>query len=87
MLLVPDKIFLALVFLYSSPALYFSVFVLSDFTLTTVFCVYALFSVRLVSSNCYLIKSLGYGVASAPILLFVQVHDGALGGEVPTLGR
>lgn len=80
-----DKIFLGLTLLFSSPALFFEVFVLADFTLTTVHFVYVFFSVRLMSSDCIFIKSVGYGVVSAPILLYLHVNDDTLGGKVPAV--
>lgn len=85
MLLLIDKIFLGLVLLCSSPALFFVAFVLADLTVTSVFCAYAFYCVRLIGSDCIFIKSLGYGVASAPILFFFHVNDDTLGQEVPTL--
>ena len=85
MLLLVDKIFVGLAFVLVSPVLFFCAFVLVDITLSVLFCAYAFFSIQLVSSDCFLTKSIGYGVLSAPILLFLHVHDDTLGGKVPTL--
>lgn len=72
MLWVADKIFLGLVVLLSSPALVFVAVVLGDLKVFMILCMYALFSVRLVSSDCVFIKSVGYGAASAPLLLILE---------------
>lgn len=85
MLLLIDKIFLGFVLVCSAPALFFVAFILADFTVTSVFCVHAFYSVRMISSDCIFIKTLGYGLASAPILLFWHPDDHTLGGKVPTL--
>ena len=75
MLFIADKLFLGLILLLSSPA----AVVLADLHVLGVFFIYALFSVRLVGSDCLFLKSLGYGFAAAPILFFVEVDGGAMG--------
>lgn len=80
-----DKIFLGVTLLFSYPALLFTALVLYDFALTTVYCAYVFFSVRLMSSDCLYIKSIGYGVASAPIFIYLHVNDDTLGGKVSAL--
>lgn len=82
MLLLTDKIFLGIVLCCCSPAVCVVAAVPADLVAPVVFwlVVYAAWSVRLVASNCIFIKSIGYGVASAPILLAVRVqHDDAVG--------
>ncbi len=86
MLLVADKIFLWIVLLCSSPLLCFVAVVSADLVAPVVFLVvvYVALSIRLVASDCILIKSVGYGVASAPILLAVRVqNDDTVGRKVP----
>lgn len=80
-----DKIFLGLTLLFSYPALFFTAFVLADFALTAVYCAYVFLSVRLMSSDCIFIKSVGYGVVSAPIIIYLHVNDDTLGGKVSAL--
>lgn len=78
MLLVTDKIFLALVLLCSSPLFCVVAVVSADLVSPVVFLVvilYVALSIRLVASNCIFIKSVGYGVASAPILLAARVQN------------
>lgn len=74
MLLIADKVFLSIVFILSFPSALLVTFILGDFTLFTILCVYAAFATRLVSSDCIFIKSLGYGVASAPLLLLLDTN-------------
>ena len=66
MLLVTDKVFLSVVLVLSLP---------STALIHVVLCMYALLAVRLVASDLIFIKSLGYGVASAPLVLLLESND------------
>lgn len=72
MLLTTDKVFLSVVLILSSPLFVVCFFILGDIVVLTILCMYALLSVRLVISDCIFIKSLGYGVASAPLVLLLE---------------
>lgn len=79
MLLVTDRLFLGVVLLCFTPALFVTTVVAADFTITCLLCSYALLCYRLVSSDCIFIKSIGYGVASAPLALLLESNDDTLG--------
>ena len=72
MLLISDKVFLSILFILSFPSAVLITIIFGDFTLFTILFVYAAFATRLVSSDCIFIKSLGYGVASAPLLFLLD---------------
>lgn len=72
MLGVTDKIFLSAVALCLSPVFVFVAFGLRDIVLVILFYAYALFSLRLVSSDCIVVKSVGYGVTLAPLVFVAE---------------
>lgn len=87
MLLAQDKIFLGLVL----PLTLLTAIALPDLAVVAVLVAHTLISVRLVSSGCVVIKSIGYGVASAPLLYILEAvgavleaNDNAVGGKVST---
>ena len=86
MLNFADKIFLCIVLVLTFPVFVVIPFVLGDFTVFTILCTYTFLAVRLVSSDCFFIKSIGYGFASAPLVLLLEASENGntLGREIPT---